>query len=767
MCYPARMALDRALAVARRAAQPALVQGARASLIRLGVVGLLFGLLKLSAWQLPGRGPSFGWLLGALAGLLFVQLAAGVYALVLRGFLGVELRDWYERASRVGLLALPLVFTPTAGSLAKAWLVAIGTHVFLVAVLWPFIRRIPALLAGLSPGERQVFLTLASLGLVIRLVLAPLMYHGDFATMVDSVAWSYDHPLGVYEASYDHRRAQGSSRMVGADYFPAAFAFFGTVHALYAPAFDEHDPLRADGMKITRYCFFVRLGYLWVDLAIAFVLMAFFADRRRGLTAFFAWWLNPIAIYVSYVFGQFDLLVGLALLLYAWASLRGRPLLSVGMLGAGGLMKLVPLFVLPVAAADEKRWRTRLLMLGLGALVFVLGIAPFFASDIFMQYVLIGSESSRTEATRLDLFDGHSIPLFPMTFAIVAYLVLARRRRLGGLVVAFTVGALFLTFVPPNPQWLMWILPLAVVLLVGSEQLLLLLPLTLGFFAYSMYMEHEFFQTDAASTYLTYLTPLWQRLHGMGRADDLRALGFGALVFANAVLAYGAWRRPPVLACVDAESPPSPRWPLVESVRQRGVLVVAARGAAVALVVAFVAALTLPSNRAGDLVRLSPPAALPTEAGVSFPLAPGRAGILRRIELYGVPKNLGKVDLTLHKSSGVVRPLTANLGRHGKVYVMTRVALEASDTLTMSFSAPRGPEPFGLGAADVILATDAAIPLLDRLRDRLEADPGFAVALLLAIALALTLAVGALDRRLLAWLSRAGPQGGEASAQSA
>ena len=107
---------------------------------------------------------------------------------------------------------------------------------------------------------------------------------------------------------------------------------------------------------------------------------------ERALQGVCLFALNPIVIYETAGNGHNDIVMVFFILLGLWALLRGRPGWAALALVAGGLIKFIPLLLLPVVAATAWRalpgWRRRLrwsLFTGLAAAVMVAAaFAPFW-----------------------------------------------------------------------------------------------------------------------------------------------------------------------------------------------------------------------------------------------------------------------------------------------------------------------------------------------------------------------------------------------------
>src|SRR3989344_158243 len=86
---------------------------------------------------------------------------------------------------------------------------------------------------------------------------------------------------------------------------------------------------------IFKYLIALKLPYLVVDIAIAFLLMQFFKNEKEGLPAgrqaFTSWLFNPFTIILIYVFGNIDIFPA-AITLGAFLLLKKQKSLAASLL---------------------------------------------------------------------------------------------------------------------------------------------------------------------------------------------------------------------------------------------------------------------------------------------------------------------------------------------------------------------------------------------------------------------------------------------------
>lgn len=108
--------------------------------------------------------------------------------------------------------------------------------------------------------------------------------------------------------------------------------------------------IRVSDPNIFSFLFVFKVPYLFLDFASAFLLMLLTDDLKKSAFLFKFWMVNPIAIFVSFVIGQFDIFVVFFMILTIYFLKTGRNNLSALSLGISAAFKFFPIiFVIPLA----------------------------------------------------------------------------------------------------------------------------------------------------------------------------------------------------------------------------------------------------------------------------------------------------------------------------------------------------------------------------------------------------------------------------------
>ena len=122
-----------------------------------------------------------------------------------------------------------------------------------------------------------------------------------------------------------------------------------------ALGFEGYDGWISANTTSMTYTFWVKLPLYLVDLVVAYliylVVLDYTGDRRKAVLGFALWFLNPLVILAPAVQGMFDNITAL-LTLAGFMCIRRRLYFCTGlMMGLAILLKLFPVFLLPLMVA--------------------------------------------------------------------------------------------------------------------------------------------------------------------------------------------------------------------------------------------------------------------------------------------------------------------------------------------------------------------------------------------------------------------------------
>ncbi|HJX39537.1 MAG TPA: hypothetical protein VJ714_13135 [Anaerolineae bacterium] len=104
----------------------------------------------------------------------------------------------------------------------------------------------------------------------------------------------------------------------------------------------------AQAPRIHLTLFLLKLPHLAFDLASAFLLLALLKRQFRGAIVALAFWMfNPIGLYISYLYGRYDVVAGFFVLLSLYMFQRVRPFSSLAALALAFLSRVTDALLAP------------------------------------------------------------------------------------------------------------------------------------------------------------------------------------------------------------------------------------------------------------------------------------------------------------------------------------------------------------------------------------------------------------------------------------
>ena len=373
--------------------------------------------------------------------------------------------------------------------------------------------------------KKSVFLTKVFLaGLLIRLLVMPFTGHWDIRGINFALYnLPYKGALNVYEIAKSDPVDYIVNVNFGREYFiypPLNYFTLGSFMALLKPFYGQEFATWINGYgndthsvishpHVFRYLFLMKLPYLFFDICLLLLLRKFFvrAGDKHKVTKY--WWLNPIVIFLPYMWGQFDLIPAFFVVYGIYYAGKSRTLLAALLFGLGASFKNYPLMLLPLLAiVGGERLRDMIKIFLVGLLPFVVTTLPYWGHKFFVDTVLVSWQSQKM----LDFMwaiggDDGGYP-FVIGYALILlyclYRLRARPQQISG-PVALTLLWYYST-TAFHQQWFIWALPILVIYLVKNDHLLHIGLFVVGLF----FLRLAVIQADATSELFRFLAPAFE-----------------------------------------------------------------------------------------------------------------------------------------------------------------------------------------------------------------------------------------------------------------
>lgn len=332
------------------------------------------------------------------------------------------------------------------------------------------------------------------LGLVVRLVLMPITLHPDLLGHSFSAYFlAYEGKFNLYDtlASLSPTHPLVKNFGVG-DIFiypPLTYYTLGFFRILVKPFADPKlIPWLMENLsqihnypRLFQHLFLFKLPYLFIDFGTAFLLMGLFNDVRKKKIAFFLWIFNPVAIYVSFMLGQLDLLPVFFSVLSLYFFKKKKNILSLLIMGVAASYKMYPLFFLvPLAFLAEENFFKRVKLIFIGLLPFIFFIAPYLNSSAFRAMVF-SPKSQKMLFMGWPVSGAEVIYPFILFLTIIYFYTFYSKKRLNPALVFGAILLLIFSVTHYHPQWFLWVTPFLIIETVESENKNILLILSIFF----------------------------------------------------------------------------------------------------------------------------------------------------------------------------------------------------------------------------------------------------------------------------------------------
>jgi len=315
------------------------------------------------------------------------------------------------------------------------------------------------------------------LAIALRILVSIFIFHPDIKTYNFQSSFLKKGVFNIYNYLVENKK----NLPLKDDfvYFPLTYFALGGYQAAVAPLVGSgFDSWLADAgtnstvgdPHIFKYLLALKLPYLVLDIAIAFLLMLFFENEKDKKKAFVYWLFNPFTIILIYAFSNIDIYAVL-LTVIAFLYIKREKLITASVfLGLAISFKLYPLLFVPFLFLKSKKIKDKILTTLIPISIFVLSIIPFW-SEAFVKSALVSGLSTRIFSPSFEIGFGESIiaGLFLLSALFVyAYLNDHKIKLFNYFVILLLIIFSFSHF---HISWLLWIAPFLVILAIKKPQL--------------------------------------------------------------------------------------------------------------------------------------------------------------------------------------------------------------------------------------------------------------------------------------------------------
>jgi hypothetical protein len=312
------------------------------------------------------------------------------------------------------------------------------------------------------------------LAILIRLLIMPFYYHPDIKTTNFKVSFLQNGITDVYSYIADNK----SHLPIPEDfnYYPLTYFFLGSYQIVMSPFLGEgfHNwisdasQIAQEKIGVFRYLFILKLPYLFFDLLTAFLLLSCFARNEDKRKAFIFWLFNPFSIILVYIFSNFDIIPVTLTVASLLLAQKRKLLLSAFFLGLGAAFKVYPLLFLPFLFLEGQNIKQKVLILLSSLGTFIITILPYIGSTYFREATLVSGLTTRIVFPDFGIGFGESMMVAIILLVSLFFFRLSKDYSEIKNLWKYYLGLLLimLSFIHYHIQWLLWMLPFAIILAV-------------------------------------------------------------------------------------------------------------------------------------------------------------------------------------------------------------------------------------------------------------------------------------------------------------
>lgn len=316
------------------------------------------------------------------------------------------------------------------------------------------------------------------IGILIRVILAFSTFHPDIqAFNLAGKIFASGNILNLYDYLPSFSEGDPLKNLAVFNYPPAIYLFSGIFNFLFSNIFMLpfinvfllNNPANYGNILFNFHLLFLKLPYLLFDLSIAFMLFKLMKSERESKLVFILWMFNPVNLYSTYMIGQFDIIPTFFTVLSVYLIAKQKFILAALALGGGIAFKIYPIFLIIPLLILGRNWWERFKLLAISLTPYFLSILPYLISQNFRTTALFANQNSKSLYANIPISGGESIFLFPFLLILFYMFIWQNKQREFSLNLYLIPLLLFFMFTHFHPQWLIWITPFIIVMLVEQN----------------------------------------------------------------------------------------------------------------------------------------------------------------------------------------------------------------------------------------------------------------------------------------------------------
>jgi hypothetical protein len=315
------------------------------------------------------------------------------------------------------------------------------------------------------------------LAIFLRLLIAAFYFHPDIKTYNFQASFLRHGVFNIYTYLVNNKATLPIKEEFV--YFPLTYLTVGGYQGIIAPILGKGFDSWLSNANVTafvkdpgifKFLLALKLPILVVDIAIAYLLMKFFDEKKDKKKAFVFWLFNPFTIVIFYIFSNVDIYPVALTLTALLLTKRNKLILSSLILGVAAGFKLYPILLVPFLFLKAGSLKEKLLVITAPAVTLGIVTLPFLSSA-FIQSALISGLTTRIFNPGFSVGFGefNIVGLTAMVALFFYGLLIDKKANL--LHYWVSLFLIIFSFSHFNIQWLAWVAPFLVILSVQKPKL--------------------------------------------------------------------------------------------------------------------------------------------------------------------------------------------------------------------------------------------------------------------------------------------------------
>lgn len=318
---------------------------------------------------------------------------------------------------------------------------------------------------------------LLALAIFLRVLVSIFLFHPDIKTYNYQASFLKKGVFNIY-----NYLVQNKDKLPLKDnfvYFPLTYFTLGGYQIVASPFLgsnfnawlsDAGANSVVENPYIFKYLLLLKLPYLVLDIAIAFLLMEFFEEKAQKEKAFVFWLFNPFTIIIIYAFSNIDIFPVILTVISFLMIKRQKLLPAAVLMGIAAGFKLYPLLFIPFLFLSGRNLKEKIMLSFTPLVVFGVIILPFI-SQAFIQSALVSGLTTGIFASSLTVLSISA--LFFYAAFIDKWDTATKRINLFKYWTALFLIIFSLTLF--HIQWLLWVIPFLIIYCVKNLKLSILI----------------------------------------------------------------------------------------------------------------------------------------------------------------------------------------------------------------------------------------------------------------------------------------------------